>query len=183
MLTIRPAAAEDAHALAHVYADAVLHGLGTFEETPPTPAEMEQRRAKVASYGLPYLIAEADGAVAGFAYASPFRPRAAYRYTAEDSVYIHPDHKGLGVGKALLTRVIADSEALGLRRMLAVIGDSANAGSIGLHRALGFEPAGVLPAVGWKHGRWVDVVTMTLALNGGATAAPHVAGLRLEEPR
>ena len=183
MLTIRPACADDAPALAEIYADAVLHGFGTFEETPPPAAEMEQRRAKVAAFGLPYLIAEVRGAAAGFAYASPFRPRAAYRYTVEDSVYIHPDHKGCGVGKGLLQQVIADCESLGLRRMLAVIGDSANAGSVGLHRTLGFEPEGVLPAVGWKHGRWLDVVTMSRALNAGDTEAPTAPGLLLEEPR
>lgn len=182
MLTLRPAAPGDAQALAEIYADAVLHGFGTFEETPPSPAEMNARRGKVVGYGLPYLLALRDGAVAGFAYASGFRPRAAYRYTVEDSVYIHPSHKGAGVGKALLSAVIDECEAMGLRRMLAVIGDSANAGSIALHRSLGFEDAGVLPAVGWKHGRWLDVVTMSRALNTGAATSPTAAGLVLEEP-
>jgi phosphinothricin acetyltransferase len=180
---IRPAVPADAEALAEIYAHAVRHGLGTFEETPPSPVEMEARRAKVVGYGLPYLVEERDGVVAGFAYAGPFRLRAAYRYTVEDSVYIHPDHQGAGVGKVLLRAVIDRCEALGLRQMLAVIGDSGNAGSIGLHRALGFTDAGVLPAVGYKHGRWVDVVLMSLALNGGQTSAPDAPGLTLEEPR
>lgn len=183
MLTIRPATSADALVLAEIYADAVLHGFGTFEEQPPSAVEMESRRAKVASYALPYLIAERDGATAGFAYAAPFRPRAAYRFTAEDSVYVHPAHKGLGVGKALLTAVVAECERLGLRQLAALIGDSGNTGSIALHAACGFEGAGMLPAVGYKHGRWLDVVWMRRALNGGSTRDPDGPGLILEEPR
>ena len=181
-LILRRATPSDPEGLAEVYADAVLHGFGTFEEVPPSPAEMVARLAKIEGYGLPWLVAERGGVIAGYAYASPFRPRSAYRYTAEDTVYVHPDHKGLGVGGALLRALIAECERLGLRQLVAAIGDSDNAGSIALHKACGFEPAGALPALGWKHGRWLDVVFMRRALNGGASDAPTAAGLSLEEP-
>lgn len=179
---IRPTRPDDAEALAAVYAPAVLHGLGTFEETPPGAAEMEARRRRVAAYGLPHLVAERDGVVAGFACASPFRPRPAYRYTAEDTVYVRPDMQGRGVGRELLEAVVAGCAGLGLRQLTALIGDSGNAGSIALHRACGFEVAGVLPAVGHKHGRWVDVVWMRRELNGGAAEPPEGFGLVLGEP-
>src|SRR5205814_8681085 len=123
----------DAEALAAIYGDAVLHGFGTFEEDPPTPQDMDARRRAVQDKGLPYLVAEDGGHVLGFAYAGPFRPRAAYRYTLEDSVYVAPEAKGKGVGRAALAAVIAACEALGVRQLMAVIGDSGNAGSIGLH--------------------------------------------------
>ena len=180
-MIVRATAPADAAGLAEVYADAVLHGLGTFEEHPPSPAEMEARRARVAAHGLPHLVAEEDGRVLGFAYAAPFRPRPAYRYTAEDTVYVHPDAKGLGVGRTLLGAVVEGARGLGLRQLVALIGDSGNAASIGLHAALGFEPAGLLPAVGFKQGRWVDVVWMRLALNGGDAAPPSGEGLNLQE--
>ncbi len=176
---IRPATAADAPALAAIYGHHCCHGFGTFEETAPAPDDMAARLAAVQGYGLPYLIAEIDAAPAGFAYAGPFRPRAAYRYTAEDSVYIAPDRVGQGVGKALLAQVISDCEALGLRQLMAVIGDSANAASIALHRSLGFEMQGIMPAVGHKFGRWVDIVFMQRTLNGGAETAPDGAGLDL----
>jgi L-amino acid N-acyltransferase YncA len=178
-MIIRPATEADAQALAAIYGDAVLHGFGTFEEVPPTAAEMEQRRRAVADRGLPYLAAEAEGRVLGFAYASPFRPRAAYRYTLEDSVYVAPDAAGRGVGRAVLSAVIAACEALGVRQLMAVIGDSNNAGSLGLHRALGFEQTGVGRSVGFKHGRWVDIVHMQKALNGGDAGMPDAPGVRL----
>ena len=178
-VTIRPATAADAPALAAIYGHHCLHGFGTFEEVPPTAGEMAARLAAVAGRGLPYLVAEVDGAVAGFAYAGPFRPRAAYRYTVEDSVYIAPDRQGQGVGKALLAEVIAACEALGLRQMVAVIGDSANAGSIGLHRSLGFAHQGVGRSFGYKFGRWVDIVWMQRPLNGGAASEPDSPGLEL----
>jgi phosphinothricin acetyltransferase len=180
-LTIRAATPGDAAALAEIYADAVLHGFGTFEEVPPSPGEMAGRLAKVRGYGLPWLLAERSGQAAGYAYASPFRPRSAYRYTAEDTVYVHPGHKGTGVGRALLAALIGECEALGLRQLVAAVGDSDNAGSIALHRALGFQDAGLLPALGWKHGRWLDVVFMRRTLNGGAATAPTAAGLTLDE--
>jgi L-amino acid N-acyltransferase YncA len=181
-LTIRPATAADAPALAAIYGHHCLHGFGTFEEAAPSPEEMAQRLAAVTGRGLPYLVAEEDGQVVGFAYAGPFRPRAAYRYTAEDSVYIAPGMQGKGVGKALLTEVIAACEALGLRQLMAVIGDSGNAGSIGLHRSLGFAQTGIGRSVGFKLGRWVDIVHMQRALNGGDTSPPTGSGLALREP-
>jgi len=162
---IRMATTDDAAALAAIYGHHVLHGFGTFEEVPPTTEEMARRAASVLSHGLPYLVAEFDGAVAGFAYASAFRTRAAYRYTVEDSVYIAPDRLGQGIGKALLARVIEASEALGLRQMVALIGDSGNAGSIGVHRSCGFAMTGTFRGIGFKAGRWVDVVMMQRALN------------------
>ena len=178
-MMIRPALASDATALAAIYGHHVLHGFGTFEEVPPSAEDMAARVTAVTDWGLPYLVAEIEGVVAGLAYAGLFRPRAAYRYTVEDSVYVAPDRVGQGVGKRLLSEVIAACEGMGLRQMVAMIGDSGNEGSIGLHRACGFEPAGVLPAVGYKHGRWVDVVQMRRALNAGAATAPDSAGLTL----
>lgn len=178
-MIIRGATATDADALASIYGHHVLHGFGTFEEEPPSPAEMEARRAAVAALDLPYLVAEVEGRVLGFAYAAPFRPRAAYRYTVEDSVYVAPDAVGRGVGRAVLGRVVARCEALGVRQVVAVIGDSANAASIGLHRGLGFIDAGVGQNLGFKHGRWVDVVWMQKALNGGDQTPPSGPGLKL----
>jgi phosphinothricin acetyltransferase len=140
---------------------------------------MAQRMAAVLARGLPYVVAEIGGQVAGFAYAAPFRLRAAYRFTVEDSVYIHPDFKGRGVGRVLLSRVLADCEALGLRQVIAVIGGSDNDGSIGLHRALGFDLQGTMRGVGHKFGAWRDIVMMQRALNGGLETAPDAPGLSL----
>jgi L-amino acid N-acyltransferase YncA len=176
---IRPATIADAPALAAIYGHHVLHGLGTFEESPPSAEEMGARLAAVLDRGLPYLVADVEGGVVGLAYAAPFRTRAAYRYTVEDSVYIAPDRLGQGLGKALLSRVIQAAEALDLRQMVAVIGDSGNAGSIGVHRACGFEPAGVLRGLGFKAGRWVDVVMMQRRLNAGTGGPPRGPGLDL----
>jgi len=178
-MLIRPATPADAAALAIIYGDACLHGFGTFEEAAPSSEEMATRVNAVTDRGLPYLVAEVDGEVAALAYAAPFRLRAAYRYTVEDSVYVAPAFKGQGLGKAVLLRVIDACEALGLRQMVAVIGDSSNEGSIALHRSLGYEIKGVLPALGFKHGRWVDVVWMQRPLNGGADTLPDAAGLEL----
>lgn len=171
-MIVRPGRQADAEALAAIYGHHVLTGFGTFEEDPPDPAEMERRRLAVVERGLPYLVAEEAGRVLGFAYASAFRPRAAYRYTAEDSVYVAPDAVGRGVGRAVLSQVVAQCEALGLRQLVAVIGDSGNAASIGLHRSLGFEHAGLGRGFGHKHGRWVDIVFMQKPLNGGDTRPP-----------
>jgi phosphinothricin acetyltransferase len=176
---IRAATSDDAEALAAIYGHHVLHGFGTFEEEPPSAAEMERRRAAIAEKGLPYLVAEAEGKVLGFAYAGPFRPRAAYRYTLEDSVYIAPDAIGRGVGRAVLSAVIEACAALGVRQVVAVIGDSGNVASIGLHRSLGFVDAGVGKSFGFKHGRWVDIVWMQRSLNGGDETAPDTQGVRL----
>jgi phosphinothricin acetyltransferase len=177
---IRAAKEADVAAVAAIYGHHVLTSTGTFEETPPSPQETAARIAAVSALRLPYLVAEGEGGqVMGFAYASAFRPRPAYRYTAEDSVYVHPDHMGRGVGKALVAEVIAACAALGVRQMIAVIGDSANAGSIGLHRSLGFEDAGVGRAFGFKFGRWVDVVWMQKTLGPGSDAPPVGSGLAL----
>jgi L-amino acid N-acyltransferase YncA len=179
-LIVRTASDADVAAVAAIYGHHVLHGTGTFEEVPPSEAEITARIAAVRALGLPYLVAaDESGKIIGFAYASAFRPRPAYRYTAEDSVYIRPDQMGRGVGKALVAEVIAACEALGVRQMIAVIGDSANAGSIGLHRSLGFEDAGVGRAFGFKFGRWIDVVWMQKTLGAGADAPPSGSGLAL----
>ena len=178
-MLIRPAVETDAAALAAIYAHHVLHGFGAFEEVPPTPEDMDDRRRAVTVHGLPWLVAEDGGRVLGYAYAAPFRPRAAYRYTVEDSVYVAPDAQGRGVGKTMLAQVLKECEALGLRQAIAVVGDSANAASIALHAALGFAHLGVARSVGFKHGRWVDVVWMQKSLNGGDVGAPDAAGLKL----
>jgi phosphinothricin acetyltransferase len=157
----------------------VRNGLGTFEEDPPRPDEMARRRAAILDRGLPYLVADQDGVVLGYAYAGPFRLRAAYRYTVEDSVYVAPGAAGQGVGKALLSALIAACEALGLRQMVAVIGDSDNVASTGLHAALGFTKQGVFPDMGFKFGRWVDLVWMQRPLDGGGTRDPDAPGLAL----
>jgi phosphinothricin acetyltransferase len=176
-LIVRPARAEDAPGLAAIYAHHVLNGMGTFEEAPPSPRDMAARLAAVQAHGLPWVVAQADCAVKAYAYAAPFRLRAGYRYTAEDSVYVAPDAQRQGLGRAALGAVIEACEAMGLRQLVAIIGDSANASSIGLHGALGFRPAGVLPTAGFKHGRWVDVVLMSRPLNGGGDSLPDAAGL------
>lgn len=172
---IRPSAADDLPAIAAIYAQAVLHGTGTFETEPPSPAEMAARRDAVLASGWPWLAAVHDGQVLGYAYAYTFRPRAAFRYCLEDSIYLQPQAHGRGIGRLLLAELIARCEARGARRMLALIGDAANAGSIGVHRACGFEDCGVLTASGWKFGRWLDVVLMQRALGAGAGTPPAAA--------
>ena len=176
---IRPSTDADVAAITAIYAWNVQNGLGTFEEVPPDEAEMGRRRAAFLDRGLPYLVAERDGEVLGYCYAGPFRLRAAYRYTVEDSVYVSPKAVGKGVGKALLSALIAQCEGLGLRQMCAVIGDSGNAASIGLHAALGFEKQGVFPSMGHKFGRWVDLVWMQRPLNGGGETPPDAPGMSL----
>ena len=178
-MIIRTATEADAGALAAIYAHHVLNGFGTFEEVPPAPAEMDARRRAIAERGLPYLLAETEGRVLGYAYASPYRPRVGYRFTLEDTVYVANEAVGRGVGKAVLSAVVAACEALGVRQLVGVIGDSGNAASIGLHASLGFERAGVGKSFGFKHGRWVDVVWMQKALNGGDATAPEGPGVRV----
>ena len=180
-MSVRATRPQDAEALAEIYAHAVLHGVGTFEESPPSPAEMEARRLRVAAQGLPHLVAERDGRVAGFAYAAPFRARPAYRFTAETTVYVRADMQGRGVGREMLGAVVEACEAMGLRQLLAVVGDSGNAASLGLHAAAGFRRVGVLEAVGFKHGRWLDAVCMQREINGGAALPPSGSGLVLSE--
>ena len=172
-LLIRPATADDMPAVTAIYAHAVLHGSATFELEPPDAAEMARRRDDVLAKGLPWLVAARDSRVLGYAYAAPFRPRLAYRYCLEDSIYLDPDARGQGVGRLLLAELVAACESRGARQMLAVIGDSANAASIGLHRTLGFEHVGTMQAAGWKFERWLDVVVMQKSLGAGsASAAP-----------
>jgi len=167
---IRPSTADDVPAMAAIYGWHVLNGTGTFElEAPDTP-EMARRRADVIDKGLPWLVAERDGEVLGYAYANHFRPRRAYRFCLEDSIYLAPAAQGQGVGRLLLAELISQCEARGARQMLAVIGDSANAGSIGVHRTLGFAQTGVIQSAGWKFGRWLDVVMMQRALGLGDSA-------------
>jgi len=169
-MIIRPSILADIGPAQAIYAHHVRTGTASFELVAPDTDEMARRRAQLVDKGLPWLVAEdAGGAVLGYAYAGPYRTRPAYDWTLEDSIYIRPDCVGRGVGKALLTRLIAECQDLGYRQMVAVIGDSANAGSIGLHRACGFADAGILKAVGWKFGRWIDSVLMQRPLGAGDT--------------
>lgn len=171
-VAVRDARDGDMEAVQAIYGHHVLHGFGSFEEEPPSLDDMKGRRAAVLAAGLPWLVAEIDGRIAGYAYAGPFRARAAYRFAVEDSVYVSPDFPRRGVGRALLSELIARCEAGPWRQMLAVIGDSGNDGSVGLHRALGFGPAGTFASIGFKHGRWVDVVLMQRPLGKGDATLP-----------
>ena len=159
-----------------IYAHHVLTGLGTFEEVPPEVSEMATRLDAVQGKGQPWLVAELEGSVAGYAYAAPFRARSGYRFSAETSIYVAAQRVGQGIGRALLETLIARCEAAGIRQMVAAIGDSGNTASIELHRALGFELTGQLPSIGFKHGRWVDVVFMRRSLNGGDATPPDERG-------
>ena len=166
-LTLRDCEPRDIEAIAEIYRHAVLFGLATFEIEPPDAAEMLRRRTAILAGNYPYLVAEADGAVAGYAYASLYRARPAYRTTVEDSVYIREGLHGRGIGRRLLDRLVEATAARGFRQMIAVIGDSANTASVRLHAAAGFERVGTHRAVGWKHGRWVDTVMMQRGLGAG----------------
>lgn len=157
---LRAAVEADAETLARIYAWHVLNGFGTFDEIPPTAETFVARMADVRAHGLPWLIAEANGTALGYAYAAGARERSAYRFTVEDSVYVAPDAQRRGVGRALLSALVEECAKLGLHRMIAAIGDSGNAASIGLHEACGFTIAGRLHEVGFKQGRWLDVVWM-----------------------
>jgi phosphinothricin acetyltransferase len=172
-MLIRPSEVTDLGAITAIYGQAVRHGTGTFELEAPDEAEMTRRRDAVLDQGLPWLVAERDGIVVGYAYANPFRPRRAYRFCLEDSIYLDPAAQRRGVGRALLAELISQCEARDARQMLAVIGDAANAGSIAVHRACGFEHCGVFKAAGWKAGRWLDVVVMQRALGEGAASPPR----------
>lgn len=171
-LLIRPSTPADIARITAIYAWNVLNGTGTFELVAPDAADMARRHQDVLSKGLPWLVAERAGQVLGYAYANHFRPRPAYRFCLEDSIYLAADAMGQGIGRLLLAELLSQCEARGARQMLAVIGDSANAASIGLHRRLGFEQTGVLTAAGWKFERWLDVVVMQRSLGQGSTAAP-----------
>ena len=171
-LEIRPAAAADLPLLAEIYEHAVRYGTATFELIPPDLAEMTRRFEVLMDGGFPYLVAALEGGVVGYAYAGTYRPRPAYRFTVENSVYLQPAIHRRGIGLQLLQRLIAESEARGYRQMIAVIGDSANAGSIGVHTKGGFKMIGTHPNVGLKFGRWLDTVMMQLALGEGSDTLP-----------
>ena len=170
---IRPATAADLPAITKIYEHAVLHGTATFELIPPDLAEMTRRFKSLIDGGFPYFVGVLDGRVGGYAYAGPYRPRPAYRFTVENSIYLDPAIHRRGVGLLLLRRLIEECEKRGYRQMIAVIGDSANAGSIGVHTACGFRMIGTHPDVGLKFGRWLDTVMMQLPLGEGAATVPE----------
>ena len=169
---IRDATDADMAAIRQIYAHHVLEGLASFEDTAPSELELTRRRDALLADGYPYRVAEVDSAVRGYAYAGPFRPRPAYLHTVENSVYVSPDAYRQGIGRRLLEDLIDQCTELGYRQMVAIIGDSDNEASIGLHIRLGFEMIGVQPSVGFKFGRWVDSVTMQRALGKGDTVLP-----------
>jgi len=169
---IRPAIAADLSAITEIYDHAVRHGTATFELNPPDLAEMTRRFDALIDGGFPYLVAVLEGQVVGYAYAAAYRPRPAYRFTVENSVYLQPAIHRRGIGMQLLQGLIAECEARGFRQMIAVIGDSANAGSIGVHTRTGFQMIGTHPRVGFKFGRWLDTVMMQRALGDGGNALP-----------
>jgi L-amino acid N-acyltransferase YncA len=171
-VTVRPCEEKDIPSLTGIYAHHVLHGLASFEVEPPSESDMRQRRRDVVGKGFPYLAAEYAGEIVGYAYASPYRLRPAYRYTAENSVYLHPEWTGKGVGGELLSALLSECEARGLRQIVAVIGNSANSASIRLHLRLGFVKVGTIRSAGYKFGRWVDSVLMQRALGAGDTTPP-----------
>lgn len=171
-IVLRDAVDGDLPAIQAIYAHHVLHGLGSFEEEPPSLEEMARRFGELRGKGMPYLVAARGARLLGYAYAGVFRPRSAYRYACEDSIYVAHDAVGQGVGKMMLAELIRRCTALGFRQMVAVIGDSGNQGSIGVHSALGFAHAGNLKSVGFKFGRWVDSVFMQLPLGSGDSDLP-----------
>ncbi len=172
MTKIRPSTDADIPAIAAIYTHHVLHGTGTFETAPPSEQDMAQRRTDVLSKGLPYLVVEYAGDVVGFAYCQWFKPRPAYRFSAEDSIYLAASAHGKGLGRLLLVELMVQAERAGVRKLIAVIGDSANLGSIGVHKACGFQSVGVLANCGWKFERWLDVVLMDRVIGLGSTQAP-----------
>lgn len=169
---IRAATPADVPAVTAIYAHAVNTGCASFELAPPDESEMAARLVHITEAGFPWLVAEADGRILGYAYCGTYRTRPAYRFTVENAIYVAPDAHRRGIGRLLIAAVIEKATALGHRQMIAVIGDSANAASIALHTAAGFTPAGVLRAVGWKHGRWLDSVLMQRPLGRADTSAP-----------
>jgi phosphinothricin acetyltransferase len=171
-VTIRSASLADIPAITRIYAHSVRHGTASFELEPPDEAEMSRRMQALLDGGFPYLAAEIDGAIAGYAYAGPYRPRRAYRFSVEDSIYIDSAAQRRGVGRALLDGLIQECEARGFRQMIAVIGDSAQIPSIELHRAAGFRMIGNIENVGYKFDRWLDSILMQRALGPGATTTP-----------
>jgi L-amino acid N-acyltransferase YncA len=174
MPLIRPSSDDDLPAITAIYGHHVLHGTGSFETEPPSLADMTARRADVLAKGLPYLVVEQDGKIAGFAYGNWFKPRPAYRYSVEDSIYMAPDLQRRGLGRALLAELLAQFEAVGIRKVMAIVGDSANTGSVGIHLAFGFKQVGVVESCGWKFGAWRDIVIMQKAIGPGDTQPPQI---------
>ncbi len=171
--TIRPSVDGDLVAITRIYAHNVLNGTGTFETSPPSEEDMRARRADVLGKNLPWIVLELGGQVVGFAYGNWFKPRPAYRFSVEDSIYLAPEALGKGLGKLLMTELLLQLERRGIRKVMAVIGDSANLGSIGVHRSAGFEHVGVIDSCGWKFGRWLDIVLMQKTLGLGNTTPPE----------
>jgi L-amino acid N-acyltransferase YncA len=173
MLTLRPSTDADIPAITAIYAHHVTHGTGTFETDAPTESDMTQRRADVLARGLPYLVAENGGQVLGFAYCQWFKPRPAYRFSAEDSIYLNAEAAGQRIGNKLLTELARQAEAAGVRKLIAVIGDSENVRSIGVHRSVGFRHVGTIESCGWKFNRWLDIVLMEKSLGEGDRSPPE----------
>jgi len=173
MPILRPSQPADIEQITAIYAHHVLHGTGTFEITPPTVEEMRLRRDDVLGKQLPFLVAADQGRVLGYAYCNWFKPRPAYRFSAEDSIYLVPESSGQGLGRALLAELCSQAERQGIRKMIAVIGDSANQASIGVHHSAGFQSVGTLTDCGWKFDRWLDVVLMEKTLGAGNTSTPN----------
>ena len=171
-LLIRPSCDDDVAAITAIYGHHVLHGVASFEEVPPSEAEMARRRAEIVGRGFPYVVGERDGKIVGYCYTGPYRTRVGYRFSVEDSIYIDPSEVGRGIGRALLAEVIERSTELGYRQMIAVIGGSETLPSIRLHAALGFAHIGVFTGIGFKFGRWIDSVYMQRPLGPGASAPP-----------
>src|SRR5580704_3824186 len=171
-VSLRTATAADIAAITRIYADAVARGTASFELEPPDVAEMARRQQALLTRNFPYIAAERDGAVVGYAYAGPYRDRRAYDWCVEDSLYIAPEFHRQGIGRLLLTRLVAESETRGFRQMIAVIGDSANTASVAVHAAVGFRLVGNFQSIGFKHGRWLDTMLMQRALGAGDTLPP-----------
>jgi len=171
-MIIRNAIPDDLPSIQQIYAESVLNGVATYELVPPPLAEMTERYRTITGSGYPYIVGETGGTVAGYAYASAFRTRPAYRFLVEDSIYIDPQYRGMGLGRMLLDRLVAECTALGFRQMVAVIG-GAHPASIAVHRAAGFHSTGTMPGSGWKFGRWLDTELMQLALGKGTQSAPQ----------
>ena len=171
-VSIRTATSADIPAITRIYAHAVTYGTASFELEPPGPAEMARRQQALLARNFPYIVADLADAVVGYAYAGPYRDRRAYDWCVEDSLYIAPEFHRRGIGRLLLMRLVADSEARGFRQMIGVIGDSANTASIAVHAAVGFRLIGNFQSIGFKHGRWLDTVLMQRVLGSGDTAPP-----------
>lgn len=177
-ISIRPARPGDLVVITGIYADAVQNGTASYELDPPSLAEMTQRFEALSAGEFPYIVAEHEGRTLGYAYAGAFRPRPAYRFAVEDSIYVAPDSQGQGIGRLLLLRLIEECRVLGFRQMLAVIGDARpDSGSVRLHEKLGFVHSGLIKGTGYKHGRWLDTGFMQLEMNGGTTLAPDPESL------